>query len=389
MHETDIVIAGGGLAGSTCAAALGRAGHRVAMIDPHLVYPPDFRCEKLDGTDMQVLEALGLAEAVRRASTPDGETWVARFGRVVEKRPGDQQGVRYDTLVNAIRAEIPTAVDFIVAKVTQIENSSDRQTVTLSGGRQISARLVVVANGLNIGLRHKLGMQRDVLSPDHSVTAGFDIEPAGRAKFSFGSFTYYAEDPEAQLAYLTLFPIGAVMRANLFGYRKPDAPWYRALRHHPVETTCAALPKLADIMGDFRVTSPVAIRPADLYVTRGIAQPGVVLIGDAYSTSCPAAGTGAYKAITDSERLCNAHIADWLASPGMGAEKISRFYEDPEKVACDTFSLTKAYDIRALSIGHGLPITARRWVKFAGGLGRGALRRAGAHIGQRRAAVGP
>ena len=37
------------------------------------------------------LRLTGLADAVLRASTPDRECWVARFGRLVEKRPGDQQ----------------------------------------------------------------------------------------------------------------------------------------------------------------------------------------------------------------------------------------------------------------------------------------------------------
>ena len=37
-----------------------------------------------------------------------GECWVARFGRLVEKRPGDQHGILYDTLVNTVRAQIPT-----------------------------------------------------------------------------------------------------------------------------------------------------------------------------------------------------------------------------------------------------------------------------------------
>lgn len=44
MRETDILIAGGGLAGSTAAAMLGRAGFSVVLVDPHSVYPPDFRC---------------------------------------------------------------------------------------------------------------------------------------------------------------------------------------------------------------------------------------------------------------------------------------------------------------------------------------------------------
>ena len=49
MRQTDIVIAGGGLAGSAAAAMLGRAGYSVVLVDPHESYPPDFRAEKIDG----------------------------------------------------------------------------------------------------------------------------------------------------------------------------------------------------------------------------------------------------------------------------------------------------------------------------------------------------
>ena len=55
----------------------------------------------------------------------------------------------------------------------------------------------------------------------------------------------------------------------------------------------------------------------------------MVLIGDAFSTSCPAAGTGTGKVFTDVERLCNVYIPRWFATPGMGAEKIAAFYDDP------------------------------------------------------------
>jgi len=49
MRYTDIAIVGGGLAGSTAAAMLGRAGIPAILIDPHPVYRPDFRVEKLSG----------------------------------------------------------------------------------------------------------------------------------------------------------------------------------------------------------------------------------------------------------------------------------------------------------------------------------------------------
>src|ERR1041384_347966 len=164
MRQTDIVLAGGGLAGSCAAAMLGRAGCRCLLVDPHAAYPPDFRAEKLDGTQTAVLRKTGLAEPVLRAATLDGESWVARFGRLVEKRPGDQLGILYDTLVNPIRGAIPPSVGFVQAKVTDVAVSAERQAVTLSTGEAISARLVIVANGLNIGLRHKLGMARRDLS---------------------------------------------------------------------------------------------------------------------------------------------------------------------------------------------------------------------------------
>src|SRR3954469_14983845 len=101
LRHTDVVIAGGGLAGSVAAAMLGRAGIDAVLVDPHPVYPPDFRCEKLDRVQLRTLKLNCLADAVKAASTPDQECLVARLGRVVDKLPGvPQRGILYDTLVN-------------------------------------------------------------------------------------------------------------------------------------------------------------------------------------------------------------------------------------------------------------------------------------------------
>ena len=106
MRQTDIVIAGGGLAGSTAAAMLARAGYAVALVDPHTTYPPDFRAEKIDGTQAKVLRKSGLADAVLRAATLDGESWVARFGRLVEKRPGAGAFTQLKRLVELFQADL-------------------------------------------------------------------------------------------------------------------------------------------------------------------------------------------------------------------------------------------------------------------------------------------
>src|SRR6267154_5486529 len=109
MKYTDIAIIGGGLAGSTAAAMLGRAGIPAIAIDPHETYPFDFRVEKLSGgTQLDRFMRTGIAESVLRSTTHDGENWIARFGYLLDKKPSRQYGIMYDALIGAIRAEIPS-----------------------------------------------------------------------------------------------------------------------------------------------------------------------------------------------------------------------------------------------------------------------------------------
>src|ERR1700738_2742094 len=164
MRYTDVAIVGGGLAGSTAAAMLGRAGVPALLLAPHTVYPPELRCEKLGGDQIDLLRKTGLADATLRATTLDGEVWEARFGYVVARKPSDQHGVMYDALINALRAQIVPDVETIHAKASAISNSHERQKIVLSNGEEISARLVVLANGLKVGLPHTLRIRRPRVS---------------------------------------------------------------------------------------------------------------------------------------------------------------------------------------------------------------------------------
>jgi 2-polyprenyl-6-methoxyphenol hydroxylase-like FAD-dependent oxidoreductase len=365
MRYTDVAIVGGGLAGSTAAAMLGRAGISAVLIDPHVIYPAELRCEKLGGNQLALLRKTGLADATLRATTLDGEVWEARFGYVVTKKPSDQHGIMYDTLVNTVRGQIPRDVETIHAKVVTISNSAERQKLVLSNDEEISARLVILANGLNLGLRHMLGITRRVISHCHSVTLGFDVEPVGRPSFEFPALTYWPGPAAARMAYLSIFPIGNKMRGNLMVYRDMDDPWLSAFKADPEQTMCESMPRLRHMLGEFKVNRPVKVRPADLYVNDNYLQPGVVLAGDAFSTSCPAAGTGSTKVFNDIQLLSNTHIPRWLASEGMGAAKIAAFYEDPEKIACEAACLHKAYHLRSLSTDNALAWRTQRWARFA------------------------
>jgi 2-polyprenyl-6-methoxyphenol hydroxylase-like FAD-dependent oxidoreductase len=171
------------------------------------------------------------------------------------------------------------------------------------------------------------------------------------------------------------------MRANLFTYREADDPWLREMRRASRRTLDAALPRLKRITGEFDIAGDVKIRPADLYVSSGHRRAGVVLVGDAFQTTCPVTGTGSDKVFTDVARLCRVHIPAWLATEGMGAEKIAAFYDDPVKKACDAWANAKAYHFKSVSIDRGLYWSAQRWARFVVRFAEGFKRRLGAPFG--------
>src|SRR6202021_4266691 len=139
MRYTDIAIVGGGLAGSTTAAMLGRAGISAILIDPHPVYPPDFRVEKLSGSQqVERFRKTGIAEATLRAATHDGENWIARFGILLDKRPSQQYGIMYDALVNAIRTEIPADTESVFSRGFSILAARQRKKRALRKGEEFS-----------------------------------------------------------------------------------------------------------------------------------------------------------------------------------------------------------------------------------------------------------
>jgi hypothetical protein len=131
----------------------GRAGISTVPIDPHGTYPTDFRVEKLSGhVQIERFLRTGIGESVLRRATFAGENWIARFGHLLDKAPGRQFSIRCDSLVNAVRYEIPVTVERICAKAVAVETSSEQQQVTLSNDETISARLVVDSPGRSLSV---------------------------------------------------------------------------------------------------------------------------------------------------------------------------------------------------------------------------------------------
>ena len=359
----DVVIVGAGFAGSALGAVLAARGLRISVCDPHDAHPHDFRAEKLSVDQIDALERLGLAAPALRAATPIGRLRIARQGRVVDARPSAEFGFDYAALVGALRAEVPARC-WIRRRVAAIEAGGGLQIVTVDGAPPLRARLVVLATGLALSLRKSLGLERVIVRENHSLAIGFDLEVDAAAADC--ALTYFGERIADRIGYLTLFPIGERLRANLFVYRLPSEDWSRGFRADPVGVLNDQLPGLRAMLPPFAVADAPSLRPIHLYAPPERIDDGVALIGDAYSTTCPAGGGGLRKALTDIERQLT-FLPRWLAPPrGIGAADIASFYSDPWKRVSEANALRTVEVSRAMAIDPGLCWEARRQRNYYG-----------------------
>lgn len=371
--HTDVAIVGGGIAGSTAAVLLQNAGIEAVLIDPHAILPKDFRCEKFNRDQMAMLESLGISDNIYSACTPLEDIWIARLGKLVNKVHYPHYGFSYETAINSIREYLENPDKLILGKVKEIQSGQNKNKLFLADGGQVEAKLVIMANGLNPGLRKQLNVSQTMLSKQHEMAIGFDIEPIDGNEFEFDSFTFWPEKASEKLAYFTAFKSDSNFRVNTFGYWEKDDAFMQDIKQTPEKALTHLMPSLENLIGKFKVVGRVHVRPVDLYQNHPEKCDGIVFVGDAYSTSCPGAGTGTSKAVKDVEILCSKYIPKWLEQKQFTAETLNEFYQDEAKLQSDASSFNEAYFLKSLSIEKSLIWGARRWMRYFYHLGKGAM----------------
>ena len=376
--DADVVIVGAGFAGSLAALVLAHRGVRVAVVDRHRVYPQEFRCEKFSSAQLALLDELGVLDCFTGLAHRFGRVLLAREGGPIGVRMIEERGLTYSDMVNAVRRAWPADVAFIQGRVADLSTGASWQTVACADGQRVKARLIVLATGLGDKLLARLGMRRRLIREAHSLGVGFSMAPPAGKAFPFEAMTYFGEKTGDRIGYATLFPRGDTIRVNLFIYHEPRGDFAQALRADPIGAMLAAMPGMKPLVGDARLVSQVEMRPTDLYETLGAEQAGLVLIGDAFRSSCPATGTGVTRILTDVRQLTSLHAPGWLATPGMDAAKIAAFYADPRKVRFEAASAYAAERGRALAVETSLRWRAARRLVTIGArlrLTAGRLRR--------------
>ena len=360
VPDFDVAIVGAGLSGSIAAIQLSRMGFRVALFDLQEQPRAEFRAEQLVGGQIGRLAELGVLQPMTRESRATHEVVNGRKGKVLDRTRVDQYGVPYQSMVEGVRSQVPADVRLIAKRVAAIATSPDLQQVTLADGSAVSSRLVVMATGLASVLTKRLGIEIATLRANQSLAIGFDVAVADTVVTHLMPLVYYGENGGDMTDYIALFAVQGAVRANLFCYQDQQSEWTRSFCRDPRGALLQIMPGLGGILGPFQVTSPVQVRSNDLRVAINPARDGVVLIGDAFQTPCPAAGTGIDRLLSDIDVLCRRHVVDWFATPGMARAKIEEFYADPVKQAFDAECLRIADYRRAVSTRRNLWWTVHR-----------------------------
>ncbi|MFP5479914.1 MAG: UbiH/UbiF family hydroxylase [Alphaproteobacteria bacterium] len=181
MRETtDILISGGGVAGLTAACALGSAGFRVICVDPT---PPvteaadagaDLRTTAFLQPSRQVLEGAGLWARLAPHAAPlqvmriidaGGETTEARLTKDFDAADISDAPFGWNLPNWLLRremlgriAELPNVSLRIGTGFARLLTRETEALVTLTDGSQVSARLVIGADGRDSPVREALGI---------------------------------------------------------------------------------------------------------------------------------------------------------------------------------------------------------------------------------------
>lgn len=303
---TDVLVVGGGPAGSVLAGLLARAGAQVRLLDAARFPRPKPCGECLNPGAVAALHRLGLWDEVAPLGpasltgwrlcacpgrTADADFPVGHKGVAVDRRRFDHALLRWAAAGGVDVAESTKVVDMLqdggrVAGVVAVANSQRHR---------LTAGLVVGADGLRSVVARRLGLIGSGGStPKVALTAHWtgmgDLHERGELHFRGPAVVGIAPVGRGA-ANVTLVLPGAAARA----LRGDQAI---ALRRWPGLAERFTAARLVD--------KPLATGPFDQRV-RAVTAPGALLAGDAAGYFDPLTGQGIYRALRSAE-LAAAHI---------------------------------------------------------------------------------
>ena len=328
-YDADIVIAGGGLNGTSLALALASAGLSVTLIDPQPVSTRastdfDGRGYALSIASMRVLKALGVWQTIADQSQPildikvtDGragegpsplmlafdhaEIEEGPMGHMIEDRR--LRPALLDAVSNAGIAELN--------EVSVVDQSPDANgmTVTLSDGRTLRTRLLVGCDGKTSSVAQRAGIKR----------TGWQYNQTALV------CAVEHEKPHNGTAHQFFMPAGPLAILPIVGNRSSivwteETERAAAIQDMDDEAYLDVLrPRFGDFLGEIALAGKRFCYPLELSIAQDFVGERLALVGDAAHAVHPIAGQGLNAGLKDV-----AALAEVLADAVRRGEDIGR-----------------------------------------------------------------
>lgn len=338
-QQVDVLVIGGGPAGSTAAALLARKGWRVALLEKDR-HPRFHIGESLLPMNLPILERLGVLDQVRAIGVHKlgadfplrdaaGSTHVFRFGRALSPKYDHAFHVRRDEFDQLLfeHARSQGVEVREQATVTRVAFEGDRPAVvharTADGGAlRYRVRYLVDASGRDTFLGNALRLKRK--STQHQSAAIFshfkgverrEGEDAGNItvdRFEHGWYWLIPLPDDVMSVGAVCFPEYLRQRNRDAGHAGRD----QASRNEAfLMQTLEAAPTVWSRMRQATRVAPVHVTGNYSYACTRMAGPGWVMAGDAYAFIDPVFSSGVYLGMDSAERAA-AVVDGTLREPG-------------------------------------------------------------------------
>jgi len=306
--EIDVLVVGGGPAGMAAGISFGRAGLRTLVCERGSL-PADKPCgEGVMPTGLQYLERLGVSAYLDRDHTRHftGIHYLPTSGAGASARfaEGPGQGIRRTELSRALceRARRIDGLEVHPQTPVTLGARGPNGTQAWLGGRKVTARLIVGADGLRSEVRRWAGLQGvSHRQRRFAVQQHFHCEP-----WSEYVEVHWAGDAEA---YVTPCGRGEVGVAVLWAAEAKKTGGGQRL----MESMLSRFPRLnASLQGARPTAGARAIGPMH-QVARSPVSDGVALVGDASGYLDAITGEGISLALAQAQALYDS-IGPWMLS---------------------------------------------------------------------------
>ncbi|TYB69173.1 FAD-dependent monooxygenase [Nonomuraea sp. PA05] len=167
LKDLDIAIVGGGYGGAVAAVALGRLGAKVSVYEQASAIRQVGAGIGLRPPTIELFRELEIFDAIAAVSSPsDYFEILTATGEVIQREDWPKAGdyaqvnktrfIHRGDFIDTLLRLLPESMVHICHKMTGIEDRGDHATLTFADGKQVTADLVIGADGIRSVVRKQL-----------------------------------------------------------------------------------------------------------------------------------------------------------------------------------------------------------------------------------------